>query len=127
MILSYFDPFRRTEKLMEEQYIRAAIDTLTKEFSQGNGKSAYMLALLNNVREDLMPLDLQRKFGFSEEISLSWYRKAFPLLISQAEELDTEAMHFVAIYYQCGIPPVAANTKLMETWTLRAKYLEGQD
>jgi TPR repeat protein len=96
------------------------LDTLRKEASEGNGKSAYALALAYDPSSVRMPVWAREQLGVSDDKAVPLYREAYEILQTNAAAGDGEAMHLIAIYFQSGCPPVAQDFGKFILWTKKA-------
>jgi TPR repeat protein len=99
---------------------RKQIARLEKAFQKGDGKAGYNLATIYSPSCCFVPEEVQQKIGASEERSLEYMTKSFGLLKREAKRGDAESMHLVALYYQCGTPPVSEDRDLCLEWNEKA-------
>lgn len=98
----------------------STIEQLERLSAQGSGIAGYTLALVYDPGNTFVPEKLKWQISASEETAMKLYRRAFYLLLKEAEEGDGEAMHLVAMYYQSGYPPVSFEFDKFIEWNERA-------
>jgi len=112
----FFDPFADESNFKSVARAHRTVRILEQQFADGHGKSGYDLALILDPTFLLTPEDVKQAIGASAEVAIDYYKRAFPILLRQAEAGVPEAMHLVMQYYQCGLPPVDHDQEQFEYW-----------
>ena len=99
---------------------KAMVKTLENASGAGDGKAALELAyLLCPHGERVLPLP-EGVQEISHEKWLELSARAFELLLQEAANGDGQAMHYIALFYQGGDPPVASDFAKFVEWTQKA-------
>lgn len=117
----YYDPFSEADFIDDLDRARNAIEILKKQFSEGHGKSAYLLGLVLDPNTVVVSDEIKKDIGSSDESAIKYYKLAFDRLLEEANNGNAESMHLVASYYQEGCPPVEIDNEKYKLWLNRAK------
>jgi hypothetical protein len=113
---AYPDPFEDESDFKTVETTHQIVRTLEDRFAEGHGKSGYLLAMVFDPNFLWTSDEVKRDLGASVEKMTDYYKRAFPILLRQAEANLPEAMHLVMQYYQNGLPPVEQDDEKMRFW-----------
>ncbi len=89
-------------------------------FEQGQGDAGYLLGSLYDS-DSAFTDQVKAELGASREKAIDYLKRAYSVLMRQAQAGDGRAMHFIAGYYQSGIPPVTYDIAQYEFWIKKAR------
>lgn len=92
------------------------VTKLQFDYGKGLGKSGFLLASLLCPYSVVLTDHQKELFEVSETRQREVYSRSFGYLVDEAEMNDGEAMHFLSLYYQSGIPPVTPNLNDSVMW-----------
>lgn len=101
---------------------RAALAYLRELLDDGRGVAGFLLASI--IGPGILAKDdgVRELLGsHSESECMALYERSFPLLVQEAERGSLQAMNFLSLYYQRGIPPAPVSIEDFRKWDDRAK------
>jgi hypothetical protein len=90
-------------------------------FEQGQGDAGYLLGSFVYAPDSPFSDRVKAELGASHEKAIDYLKRAYSVLMRQALVGDGRAMHFIAGYYQSGIPPVSCDVAQYELWIRKSR------
>jgi TPR repeat protein len=109
-----FQKFKNVDEA--KQYVAA----LDRDFRNGSGQAGFLLHMILSEYNAFLESEMMNAIGCSEERSLSYCVESFDLLKVEADAGSGQSMHFLAKYYETGVPPVDKDFDAFKFWTDKA-------
>jgi hypothetical protein len=111
--------FSRLERLSDANEMVAYFE---RQFELGSGKAGYFLTMLLGEGLVVGSPEVRAHLATRASDQMRYLIGAFSLLHEEALNGNGEAMHFLAHYYQSGMPPLKmAMHDMFEFWMRRAR------
>ncbi len=92
-----------------------------KAFEHGQGDAGYLLGFFFYNPDSPFSDRVKAELEASREKAIDYLKRAYSVLMHQALAGDGRSMHFIAGYYQSGLPPVSLDITQYELWIKKAR------
>ncbi len=118
-----FQDFEGLFKLNATSSIKEVLQVTAKfeeAFGSGEGDAGFALGYFYHPESELSE-SVKSQIGASHEKSDNYFRQAYALFTQDALTGNGRSMHFLANYYQSGLPPVSCDIVQYEYWIKKAR------
>ena len=111
--------------LASEEAALKYVSYLERQLALGSGKAGFILHILAGGGLVVGSPEARNYLSQSELNEVEILEQSFPLLHDEALKGDGQAMHFLAHYYQSGLPPLAKSVISMYWyWVGKCKHTD---